>query len=202
VGQEVRCNATIEGKASHGRALLETDDLVFRGDVRVSIPYRDITSLATHQGVLTVGYPGGTADFELGAYAEQWADRIRNPKTVLDKLGIKAGQTIALIDVHDTEFRDRLVERGVTLRQGRPGSDCDMIFLGAETIEALRKLPSLVAHLAPTGAIWVLRPKGHARITERAVMTAGRESGLVDTKVVRFSETHTAEKFVIPRAKR
>jgi hypothetical protein len=33
-------------------------------------------------------------------------------------------------------------------------------------------------------------------------MTAGRAAGLVDTKVVRFSETHTAEKFVIPRAKR
>ena len=202
MGQEVRCNATIEGKPSHGRALLETDDLVFRGDVRVSIPYRDITSLATHDGVLTVGYAGGTADFELGAYAEQWADRIRNPKTVLDKLGIKKGQIIALVAVDDPEFRERLLERGVTLRQGRPGPDCDMIFLGAETVDALRKLPGLVAHLAPAGAIWVLRPKGHARITERAVMTAGREAGLIDTKVVRFSETHTAEKFVIPRARR
>ena len=202
MGQEVRCNATIEGKAAHGRALLETDDLVFRGDVRVTIPYRDITSLAANEGILSVGYPGGTADFELGAYAEQWADRIRNPKSVLDKLGIKAGQVIALVAMDDAEFRDRLTERGVTLRQGRPGSDCDMIFLGAESIEALRKLPTLIAHLAPEGAIWVLRPKGHARITERAVMTAGREAGLVDTKVVRYSETHTAEKFVIPRAKR
>jgi hypothetical protein len=77
-----------------------------------------------------------------------------------------------------------------------------VIFLGAETVDALRKLPSLVTHLAPAGAIWVLRPKGHARITERAVMTAGRDAGLVDTKVVRFSGTHTAEKFVIPRARR
>jgi hypothetical protein len=202
VGQEVRCHATIDGKSTHGRALLETDDLVFRGDIRVSIPYRDITSLATNDGVLTVAYPGGTADFELGPHAEQWADRIRHPKSVLDKLGIKEGQTIALVAVDDAEFRDRLVERGVTLRQGRPGSDCDAIFLGADSVDALRKLPTLVPHLAPAGAIWVLRPKGHMRITERAVMTAGREAGLVDTKVVRFSETHTAEKFVIPRAKR
>jgi hypothetical protein len=29
-------------------------------------------------------------------------------------------------------------------------------------------------------------------------MTAGKAAGLVDVKVVRFSETHTAEKFVIP----
>jgi hypothetical protein len=33
-------------------------------------------------------------------------------------------------------------------------------------------------------------------------MRAGKEAGLVDVKVVRFSETHTAEKFVIPRARR
>lgn len=33
-------------------------------------------------------------------------------------------------------------------------------------------------------------------------MTAGKQAGLVDVKVVSFSETHTAEKFVIPVAKR
>ena len=202
MGVEVRCNATIGGKPSHGRALLETDDLVFRGDVRVAIPYRDITSLTANEGILTVGYPGGIADFELGAYAEQWADRIRNPKSVIDKLGVKDGQVIALIDVDDPELHSRLVERGVTVRIGRPGADCDMIFLGAETVEALRKLPGLIPHLTPAGAIWVLRPKGHTRITERAVMSAGRDAGLVDTKVVRYSATHTAEKFVVPRAKR
>jgi hypothetical protein len=29
-------------------------------------------------------------------------------------------------------------------------------------------------------------------------MKAGKDAGLVDVKVVRFSDTHTAEKFVIP----
>ena len=202
MGQEVRCNATIEGKSAHGRALLETDDLVFRGDVRVSIPFRTITALAAREGVLTVSYPGGTADFELGAYAEQWADRIRNPKSVIDKLGVTAGQSVTLIDVSDAEFHERLVERGASIRPLRADSPSDVIFLGVESLDGLRALPSLVQSLAPAGAIWILRPKGHARITERAVMTAGREAGLVDTKVVRFSETHTAEKFVVPRAKR
>jgi hypothetical protein len=39
-------------------------------------------------------------------------------------------------------------------------------------------------------------------ITEGDVMAAGKAAGLVDVKVVRFSETHTAEKFVIPVALR
>ena len=33
-------------------------------------------------------------------------------------------------------------------------------------------------------------------------MAAGKAAGLVDVKVVKFSETHTAEKFVIPVARR
>ena len=34
------------------------------------------------------------------------------------------------------------------------------------------------------------------------VLNAGKAAGLVDVKVVRFSETHTAEKLVIPVARR
>jgi hypothetical protein len=46
--------------------------------------------------------------------------------------------------------------------------------------------------------VWVIRPKGRPDISERAVMAAGKAAGLVDVKVVSFSPTHTAEKFVIP----
>ena len=52
--------------------------------------------------------------------------------------------------------------------------------------------------LKPNGALWVIRPKGRPEISERAVMAAGKAAGLVDVKVVGFSPTHTAEKFVIP----
>jgi hypothetical protein len=56
--------------------------------------------------------------------------------------------------------------------------------------------------LKPNGALWVIRPKGRPAISERAVMAAGKAAGLVDVKVVSFSPTHTAEKFVIPVAVR
>jgi len=60
----------------------------------------------------------------------------------------------------------------------------------------------LKCSLKPNGALWVIRPKGRPEISERAVMDAGKAAGLVDVKVVSFSPTHTAEKFVIPIAKR
>ena len=48
------------------------------------------------------------------------------------------------------------------------------------------------------GSLWTIRPKGSPHVSESDVMKAGQAAGLVDVKVVRFSETHTAEKFVIP----
>jgi len=48
----------------------------------------------------------------------------------------------------------------------------------------------------------VVNPKGVKTITEAEVLAAGKKAGLVDVKVVKFSETHTAHKFVIPKAKR
>ena len=53
-----------------------------------------------------------------------------------------------------------------------------------------------------TAALWIVYPKGQKHITENDVLAAGRKSGLKDVKVVGFSTTHTAEKFVIPVAQR
>jgi hypothetical protein len=50
--------------------------------------------------------------------------------------------------------------------------------------------------------IWTLRPKGSKDLTEQEMMRAGQTAGLVDVKVMSFSDTLTAEKFVIPVAKR
>jgi hypothetical protein len=78
----------------------------------------------------------------------------------------------------------------------------DAIFLGARKEADLTRLEKLKASLKPDGALWIIRPKGDPEISERAVMQAGKAAGLVDVKVVSFSPTHTAEKFVIPRAAR
>jgi hypothetical protein len=44
--------------------------------------------------------------------------------------------------------------------------------------------------------------KGQKNIREVDVIAAGRSAGLTDNKFCRFSETHTALRFVIPLARR
>jgi hypothetical protein len=199
VGQESVCIAVRAGRRVEGRALLETDELRFRGDgLRVTIPYASITAVRAEDGALVVEHGGETTTLELGARAARWADQIRNPKSMIDKLGVKPGQRVALHGVEADGFAAELVARGAELVD----ADIDHLFVAVETHEDLAGLPRLVPLIARDGAVWTLRRKGRKDLTEADVRTAGIAAGLVDVKVVRFSDTHTAEKFVIPVADR
>jgi hypothetical protein len=199
VGQEIACTARSDGQERAGRARLETDELIFRGDgLRLRIRYADITGVRHEGGRLELDHAGVTTTFELGDRAARWADRIRNPKTVIDKLGVKPGQRVALRGVDDEAFVAGLRARDVELVDAA----ADHLFMAVETDADLAALAGLVPLIARNGAVWTLRRKGRKDLTEADVMAAGKAAGLVDVKVVRFSDTHTAEKFVIPLADR
>jgi hypothetical protein len=203
MGAEARCTLTLKGKAEEGKALLETEELIFRpdrpGGQRLTVRFADIQSLEAVDGVLVVGVAGTKARFAVGAAAPKWLEKIRNPKSRLDKLGVKAGQRVALVGwPWDDGFADELRARGAEVGLGAPRTPVDVVFLAADRRATLAKLATLKGKLDKKGAIWVVRPKGQAAITEADVLEVGRASGLVDVKVVAFSPTHTAEKLVIP----
>ncbi len=115
---------------------------------------------------------------------------------------MKPGARVAVLGVADAAFQRQLRDRTTDIASGRPRAKSDLIFLLAERKDALRRLRPLRARLKPDGAIWVVAPKGRAEVREADVLAAGKPAGLVDVKVVAFSQTHTAHKFVIPRAQR
>ena len=199
MGQEIVCTASSDGRRAEGRAQLETDELLFRGEgLRLRIPYSSVTDVRAAGGVLEVDHDGATSTFEVGDRAVRWADRIKNPKTVIDKLGVKPGQRVALRGMDADGFAGDLAARGAELVEG----DADHLFVAVETQDDLAALGDIVPLIARNGAVWTVRRKGRKDLTEADVMAAGKAAGLVDVKVVRFSETHTAEKFVIPVADR
>ncbi len=81
-------------------------------------------------------------------------------------------------------------------------SSSDLIFFGAANSAELARTRQLIPSLKSAGALWIVYPKARQEITELQVLDAGRAAGLVDVKVVSFSPTHTALKFVRPKAKR
>jgi hypothetical protein len=202
MGQDVHCIATWNGRRSIGTASLETDDILFRGEFRLRIPLKTVTDLASDEGRLTVKIAEGTATFNLGVRAQQWAERIRNPKGVLDKLGIKPEMLVCVLGVRDQWFLDELTSRVENLHVGKVARSSDVIIAAIETPRELTLFDKLQASMKKDGAIWAVRPKGVPEVSEATVMNAARGAGLVDVKVVRFSETHTAEKFVRPKLAR
>jgi hypothetical protein len=203
VGNDAAVTARFKGLTASGKARLETEVLYFRGgDLRLSIPFTQIAKVSARGGTMSVTFPGGTASFDLGAAAPKWVDKILHPPSRLQKLGVKPDWRAAAIGVDDTAFLKKLEAAVGHLSIGRAVKHCDAIFFGATKAAQLTRLAALKTSLKPNGALWIIRPKGRPEISEASTMAAGKEAGLVDVKVVGFSATHTAEKFVIPVSQR
>ena len=122
---------------------------------------------------------------------------------LLDKLGIRPGMRVALIDIDDPEIRRLIADRTTDLTEGTPKPETDVVLLGAETPADLAPLATLTTLIRPNGAIWVVSRKGKAATLRYAdLLDAAKAAGLVDNKVAAFSATHTALRLVIPVALR
>jgi hypothetical protein len=202
VGQEAVCAVTFGKHRAEGKALLETSELIFRSpEFRLKIPFSGIKKLRARDGDLHVTYADGTAIVHMGKPAATWAEKIANPKSLVDKLGIKPEHRVCALKIRDDAFLADLKGRVPTVST-RVLSDADVILYGAENIDDLSRLRDLRAKIKPNGMIWTVTPKGKGGIKDTDVMAAGKAAGLVDVKVAAFSATHSAAKFVIPKAQR
>jgi len=202
LGREIECRVKHGKVAAAGRALLETDEVIFRSEkLRLKIPLRQVKSAVAAGGELVIAWGDDRATFALGDDAPRWANAITNPKGRIDKLGVKTGMRVVVVGVDDGAFTGEIEERAGEVH-AKLGAGCDLVFLGVAARRDLARLAACKRSIRPAGAIWVIRPKGSPDVTEADVRTAAKEAGLVDVKVARFSETHTAEKLVVPVAAR
>ena len=202
MGLDTTCTATYKRQRSEGRALLETDHVLFRGAFRVKVPVSSITSIKTTRGTLTLDTADGALSLHLGTAAEKWAAKLASPKSLVDKLGVKPGARVAVVGLSDDAFVEDLHRAGAKIVTRAGAILSDIIFFGVDAPRDLERFESQLKSLAPDGALWSIRPKGRPEISEAIVMAAGKSAGLVDVKVAKFSDTHTAEKFVRPKHRR
>jgi hypothetical protein len=205
MGNEAACTMRIGKRKTSGKALLETSELLFRpadDSPRIEIPFSAIQSAKAVDGELRLQTADGPAVFELGATAEKWCHKILHPKTRAEKLGVKAKMHVSLLGAFDQEFLREL--RGATknIHEDKFESASELIFLSAESAKELAGIAKVARALKGAAGLWVVYPKGQKEITENEVIAAGRKAGLKDVKVVGFSPTHTALKFVVPLDRR
>lgn len=177
---------------SDGKLLWEPPKLIFRGAVRGIFQGHALRDLRV-EGADLVLTDGTRFTLEPGE-AEKWLYAIQNPPGRLDKLGVKAGQTVVVEGIDDAEFLDELSTRAEPVEAYE---NIDLLFLGVEDLADFDQLEDLVGGLGPKGAIWIVAEKGKgAPLKDAEILAAARGQGLVDTKVCAFSKTHTALRFV------
>lgn len=122
---------------------------------------------------------------------------LKSTRPLLDKLGVKPGSKVAILDLDDPDFESLLRERTSSIIRGRPRSPSDLVFMGANLLRDLKRLQDVKKWIEPNGAIWVVRPKGgRSEIKDTDVIAAGLAAGLVDNKIASFSDTHGAMRLV------
>lgn len=203
MGQEANCVLRL-GKDRHtGRALLETNEIIFRSEsLRLKIPFAKMKSVEAGKGELRLKTSDGAIFLELGPVAEKWREKILHPKTRIEKLGVKAGTRVILAGRFEADFLEELHGVAKEIAKGPSKTPADCIFLVLEEKKNLAQVAAASKQVHGAAALWIVYPKGKKEITEIDVISAGRKAGLKDVKVVGFSPTHTALKFVIPVEKR
>jgi hypothetical protein len=192
MGKEAICRVRHGGMEWTGKAHLEEDQITVRGDHRVVAPLKREAS--TEGGWLRIPTALGNLEIELGDEAGKWAAAIQNPRTLIDKLGLKPGQQIAALHFTDVSWLGDLPHDATIL-----GSNYDAILLLAETAQDLDEVVELLPNLAERGMLWIIFPKAVKVISDANVFAAGKAAGLVDIKTCRFDARLTGLKFVRPR---
>jgi hypothetical protein len=199
MGLDTHCRVDLPGRSGEARVLLEENVLIVRGGPRIS--FREIRSVSVENGCLELFYGTERARLHLGAKAELWAQKIRSPKPLMEKLGVKEDSSVCLVGLKDEglleEFKKRAARVSTKMLPGAP-----LVFVSMKEKGELGKLSSLRARLDPAGALWILWKKGQKQFREDDIRAALREAGLVDVKVVSVSEVWSGLKTVIPLAER
>ncbi len=202
MGIEATCRVETEGGAGEARVLLETDEIVIRGPLGTRIPLATVTGALVDGRRLIVSHEDTRTVLHIGPEAARWAQRILHPKSRLEKLGVKPGIVVSILGVSDVHLRTQLTAAGASPSWGRLRRNSDLVFLGVERDSDVARIAKAVPSLRENGAIWVIHPKGKDGVKDTTIFAAARTAGLVATKVAKFSETHTAEKLVIPVGRR
>jgi len=203
MGNEANCVLKTNGKKVKGIVLLETSEIIFRSEsLRLKIPFSEMKSVKASDGELRVQASDGVHAFQVGPYAEKWAQKILNPKSRIEKLGVEPGAKVTVIGEAEPDFAAELEKVSPDFSRGviKPGTE--WIFLVADTQKKLAQATNIAKVMKGTTALWIVYPKGRKELTENDVLGTGRKAGLKDVKVVGFSATRTALKFVIPLDKR
>src|SRR4051794_34627061 len=161
MGYETKCKVRVDDgsgtvrQADTATVLLETDDLIVRGDARVKVPRAAITNVASRGGIVTVTSPMATVMLTLGdEAAAKWQKKLQEPpKQVIDKLDVKPDARVWLWHVDDEELVDQVKARTGNASSGRSATNYDVVFVQVDSTEDLARIGRAAKAIVDDGAV-------------------------------------------------
>lgn len=195
MGREIICECNWAGATAKVKVLLESADLIVRGEIRKRVAISELRDVEAQSGWLRFKAGRDHVQILLGApAAEKWADAIKKPPpTLARKLGITNKTIVRTIgDISDETLKEALAE-AAEISSRNP----DLIVACIDTPESLAAAHRAAKpQLLKSIPIWLVYPKGpeHA-LNESAIRSFLRSSGMMDTKVASVSARMTALRF-------
>jgi hypothetical protein len=194
MGREATCECTFNGTTAKVKALLESRELILRGDIRMTTPLDSLTKVRVESDSLCFNLNKKPMQLHLGAKAaETWAKKIKTPPpTLADKLGI-TGKIVRTIG----PITDHALDSAICSAAQVSAENPDLILSLIDTPEALATtLRDAKKQLACSIPIWLVYRKGPGHpINEAHIRSTLRALGYMDTKVASVSPELTALRF-------
>ncbi|MBX3095891.1 MAG: hypothetical protein KF812_03435 [Fimbriimonadaceae bacterium] len=194
MGAERTCRIHLPDGEFEGWAHCGSGEISFRGEKSFRWKWTDLAHIESSNGALTIQRGDIEATLFLGEDAARWHHAILNPKSLIDKLGVKKGMAVTIGAGFDPDFR-REVEDRIGC-EGTAPFDC--AFISLTTNEDLPAVVECRSIIKTSGMIWTVWQKGRKEFGEGHIRNFALLNGLVDVKVVKFSEELSALKLVIP----
>jgi hypothetical protein len=192
MGREVEAQAEYHGQTGAVRALLESDALILRGEVRARIPRGWLRAWQVDADDLRVSTPDGPLVLTMGgAEAAKWVAALNKPlPTLAEKLGIASATLWLMAEPLDEVLSAALAEANT--------APADKATLGIAVLRTPADLERLLAVCAkhPALPIWAINEKGaRASLPESAIRSALRAIGMVDVKACAVSATLSGTRY-------
>lgn len=195
MGREAVCQCNWAGATATVKALLETSELILRGEIRKRIAFAGLKSVKAAGDCLLFTVGGEKVQLHLGkAQAAKWAAALQaGPAPLAKKLGITSETVVRVIGRTDDEALQTALDFAGRLSATNPNLIVACVTTPKDIAAALRKAGSQLAAGTP---IWLVYPKGPGHpLNESMVRSAGLAAGLVDTKVASVSAALTGLRF-------
>ncbi len=193
MGLERHCRVTLGTRASEGNAHCGDGLLEFRGEFKLSWKWSDLRILSAEEGILEVQLGDQIAAFELGDASQKWQSAILNPKTWVQKMGLRAGQAYRIIGpLEQSLVDDLLASSGVNT----DSANAEVTFYRMSSTDDLMLLDQIRAEGGVGSSVWTIFPKGQSSFKDNHIRDYARANGWIDIKIASIDGVLTSMKFV------